>query len=128
MSRRRVALLVGLALVLGASVLNLAPVTEGADVFCIGDPAPPDPPGWRGRPDPDNGCQWTLFNDQGEPAPRSIYESVSLTPPHLLLDSFNPLALVGIAASVLGIVVLVLRQDDRRVETARPPAGLNSLP
>ena len=79
MSRRRIVLLVGLTLVLGASVLNLAPVTEGADVFCaVEDPPPPDPQGWHGRPDPDNGCQWTLYNDQGVPAPRSVYESASL--------------------------------------------------
>ena len=91
MSRRRIVLLVGLTLVLGASVLNLAPVTEGAESSARSRILRPlTPRAGTGNRIPTTDVNGRFTTTKVSPPPGSVYESWSLPAPHLLLDSLQP--------------------------------------
>lgn len=65
------------------------------------------PKGWHLSRDQNNGCEWALFNELGDRAPRELYVELPIDPPPSpLLNSFRLISSGMIAVAVVGLIAM----------------------
>ncbi|MDJ0498598.1 MAG: hypothetical protein QNJ89_12265, partial [Acidimicrobiia bacterium] len=105
---KRRTILIGLLIaLLAAGVVGLLRHTTPFSAFCTLDGLlVEEPPGWHLERDRANGCEWTLFNEAGDRAPRDLYDGLPIDPPPPL--PLNPVRLLSSTAILLSLVGLSL--------------------
>lgn len=108
MGKWMVGLLSILLMAVGVLVVLWSPTGEVTEFCTLDAPLEPPPAGWEFRRDSNNGCAMTLFDEDGNRAPDSLYAGIPMDPPPAYPNDWDIAGWLLIGTGLAGAAGLAL--------------------